>query len=35
MDLYLYEDVLVLMSNNNTIDNVEDDVFIHYWIGLE
>lgn len=35
MDLYLYEDVLVLMSNNNTTDNVEDDVFIHYWIGLE
>ena len=35
MDLYLYEDVLVLMSNNNTINNVEDDVFIHYWIGLE
>ena len=35
MDLYLYEETLVLMSNNNTIDNVEDDVFIHYWIGLE
>ena len=35
MDFYLYEDVLVLMSNNNTIDNVEDDVFIHYWIGVE
>lgn len=35
MDLYLYEETLVLMSNNNTVDNVEDDVFIHYWIGLE
>ena len=35
MDFYLYEDVLVLLSNNNTIDNVEDDVFIHYWIGVE
>ena len=34
MDLYLYEDVLVLMSNNNTED-VSDDVFIHYWIGVE
>lgn len=35
MDLYLYEETLVLMSNNNTVNNVEDDVFIHYWIGLE
>jgi hypothetical protein len=35
MDLYLYEDVLVLMSNNNTVDTIEDDVFIHYWIGIE
>ena len=34
MDLYLYEDVLVLTSNNNTED-VSDDVFIHYWIGIE
>ncbi len=34
MDLYLYEDVLVLMSNNNTED-ISDDVFIHYWIGIE
>lgn len=34
MDLYLYEDVLVLMSNNNTED-VSDDVFIHYWTGIE
>jgi hypothetical protein len=34
MDLYLYEDVLVLMGNNNTKD-VSDDVFIHYWIGIE
>lgn len=34
MDLYLYEDVLVLMSSNNTED-VSDDVFIHYWIGIE
>ena len=34
MDLYLYEDVLVLMSNNNTED-VSDDVFIHYWVGIE
>lgn len=34
MDLYLYEDVLVLMTNNNTED-ITDDEFIHCWISIE
>ena len=34
IELYLYEDVLVLMSDNHTED-VIDDVFIHYWISIE
>ena len=34
IELYLYEDVLVLMSDNHTED-ITDDMLIHYWISIE
>ena len=34
MDIYLYEDVLVLMTNMNTED-ITDDEFIHCWVSIE
>lgn len=34
MDVYLYEDVLVLMTNMNTED-ITDDEFIHCWVSIE
>ena len=34
IDLYPYEDVLVLMCDNNT-ESITDDEIIHCWVGLE
>lgn len=35
IDLFLYEDVLVLMCDNETPDDITDDVIIHCWVGME
>ena len=35
IDLFLYEDVLVLMCDNETPEDITDDVIIHCWVGME
>ena len=35
IDLFLYEDVLVLMCDNETTEDITDDVIIHCWVGME
>lgn len=35
IDLFLYEDVLVLMCDNKTPEDITDDVIIHCWVGME
>lgn len=35
VDLYLYEEVLVLIADNETPEDVTDDMIIHCWVGLE
>lgn len=35
IDLYMYDEVLVFMADNNTPNDVTDDVIIHFWVGLE
>ena len=35
IDLFLYEDVLVLMCDNETPKDITDDVIIHCWVGME
>lgn len=34
IDVYMEEEVLVLLSDNGT-QEVEDDLIIHFWIGIE
>ena len=34
IDLYVDEEVLVLLVDNNT-DAIEDDTIVHFWLGLE
>lgn len=34
IDVYMEEEVLVLLSDNGT-QGVEDDLIIHFWIGIE
>lgn len=34
IDVYMEEEVLVLLSDNST-QEVEDDFIIHFWIGIE
>lgn len=34
IDLFLYDEVLVFMVDNNTED-ITDDVIVHFWVGLE
>lgn len=35
IDLFLYEDVLVLICDNETPEDITDDVIIHCWVGME
>ena len=35
IDLFLDEDVLVLMCDNETPKDITDDVIIHCWVGME
>lgn len=35
IDLFLYEDVLVLMCDNETPEDITDDAIIHCWVGME
>lgn len=35
IDLFLYDDVLVLMCDNETPEDITDDVIIHCWVGME
>lgn len=35
IDLFLYDDVLVLMCDNETTEDITDDVIIHCWVGME
>lgn len=34
VDLFLYEDVLVLMNDNNTPNDVTDDSIITFWVNM-
>ena len=33
-DLYLYDDVFVLIVDNNTPDILDDDVVVRCWVGI-
>ena len=35
IDLNLYEEVLVLLVDNETEDDITDDVIVHCWVGIE
>ena len=35
IDLYLYDDVVVLMTDNNTPTDVTDDCIVHFWVSIE
>ena len=35
IDLYLDDDVVVLMTDNNTPNDITDDYIVHFWVGLE
>ena len=35
LDLYLFEEVLVLIVDNETPTDLSDDVIVHCWVGLE
>ena len=35
IDLSLYEEVLVLLVDNGTEDDITDDVIVHCWVGIE
>ena len=35
IDLFLDEDVLVLVCDNETPEDITDDVIIHCWVGME